>query len=127
MTLVWVKGQAECDFRVKGVPRLHLYTNWQLPHVMAERCATATEKDAHWCELVFAPMAADLGYHSPFAQYEGQGSLDGCPYLDGRPCYYDGSGLQAKAVLETLIREGGEAVWAILEARHAELFGEVRP
>lgn len=94
------------------------------------------------------PMAADLGYHSKFPMYEGQqprgavdvklsmdeskegfdkfsatstatGTFSPCPYLDGAPCYYDGSGLQAETVLKMLIEKGGEAVWDyMLECYH---------
>lgn len=90
------------------------------------------------------PMAADLGYHSKFPMYDGQeamgsvhmktdideskegierfqvsrtptGSFTPCPYLDGAPCYYDGSGLHAETVFALLVAKGGEAVWKYME------------
>ena len=44
---------------------------------------------------------------------------DDCPIIGGR-CYYDGSGLQACDMLELLIREGDEAVWAEMGRRYNE-------
>jgi hypothetical protein len=96
-------------------------------------------------------MAADLGYHSRVPMYEGQepmgstnykfdideskeglerfqstqtatGTFTPCQYLDGAPCYYDGSGLHAEKVLQMLVEEGGEAVWAYMEACYHEQF-----
>lgn len=100
------------------------------------------------------PMAVDLGYHSKFPMYENQepmGSVDykisedqskegierftstrtatgtftPCPYLDGSPCYYDGSGLHAQKVLALLIEKGGEAVWKYMEECYHSHFDEV--
>jgi hypothetical protein len=101
------------------------------------------------------PMAADLGYHSKFPMYEGQepmGSVDTkiaidpakegferfdmsrtptgtftpCPYLDGAPCYYDGSGLHAETVLRMLIEKGGEAVWQYMEQCYHSQFDNLQ-
>jgi len=101
--------------------------------------------------IFYQPMAADLGYHSRVPMYEGQepmGSVDyklsmdeskeglekfqsgrtatdtftPCPYLDGAPCYYDGSGLNAERVLQILIEQGGEAVWKYLEDYYHSTF-----
>lgn len=89
----------------KGVIQFLVYTNWQLPQVEAEM-----EKDRPPFRIL-RPMAADLGYHSPVPQYEDQKSLTAsCPHLDGRPCFYDGSGLNAEDVFDLLVREGGDAV-----------------
>jgi hypothetical protein len=100
------------------------------------------------------PMAADLGYHSKFPLYEGQepmgavdrkfhtddlkegldrfqisatatGTFTPCPYLDGAPCYYDGSGLNAERVLKMLIEKGGEAVWREMEECYLATFEKV--
>lgn len=68
------------------------------------------------------PAAADLGYHSPEARYEGHEPMtENCPFIGG-PCYYDGSGLNAEPLLVALIYEGEEAVWKALEAYYAETF-----
>ena len=68
------------------------------------------------------PMAADLGYHSPTPRYEGQDPTTECPYLDGKTCYYDGSGLNAEPVMQKLFTGGSDAVWAELESYYAETF-----
>jgi hypothetical protein len=98
----------------------------------------------------WTPMAADLGYHSKFPMYEGQepmgsvhvktsvdeskeglerfqvertptGTFTACPYLDGAPCYYDGSGLHAEKVFQILLEKGGDAVWEyMVECYHKQ-------
>jgi hypothetical protein len=50
------------------------------------------------------------------------GKFTPCPYLDGAPCFYDGSCLAANAMLKVLIAEGGEAVWKQLEERYNDQF-----
>jgi hypothetical protein len=111
----------------RGAVQFVVYTNWHLPHVRDESASKAADiGDPDYVKLMFAPMAADLGYHSPVARYDGQKPIDeACEYLGGRPCFYDGSSLQAERILDTLISEGDEAVWALMEARHANLFGNV--
>lgn len=104
-------------------------------------------------ETFWQPMAADWGYHSRVPMYEGQepmgsvnwefkdtgkegieryesmrtetGTFTPCQYLDGAPCYYDGSGLYAEEVLNVLITQGGEAVWKLMEESYHERFAEV--
>lgn len=42
----------------------------------------------------------DLGYHSPQPTFDGQEPIsDSCEFLDGMPCYYDGSSLSAQELL----------------------------
>lgn len=31
--------------------------------------------------------------------------MENCPYLDGKPCYYDGSGLNAEPVFDILVKD----------------------
>lgn len=76
-------------------------------------------------DVEYHPQPADLGYHSPVPMYEGQNSMGECNLLGGI-CYYDGSGLRAEEVLETLIREGSDAVWAFLDEEYARRFEEVK-
>ena len=68
------------------------------------------------------PMGADVGYHSPTPRYEGQTSNENCEYLNGKPCYTDGSGLRAKKFMEILIREGSDKIWEMLEEDYQEYF-----
>ena len=70
-------------------------------------------------------LPADLGYHSLKPMYEGQDSRDDCPWLDGKPCYYDGSGLNARTPFMLLTTVGEEAVWKYLEEYHVSTFGQL--
>lgn len=103
-----------------GMVQFVLFTNWHLPHVTKETDArTLAKARAGFLQDVdlrcfYHPMAADLGYHSPKPMFEGQEPRE-CPYLDGQPCYYDGSGLNAERVYDVLLAEGGEGVWRELE------------
>ena len=101
-----------------GVVQFVVYTNWQLPHVQKEQDTGLIGGD-RFPHLLCRPMGADVGYHSPVPTYEGQEPMrEECALLDGKPCYYDGSGLQAETVLQLLIEKGGEAVWDELESRY---------
>lgn len=103
-----------------GAVQFVVYTNWQLPHIDAEK---GHREDGLFCK----PMGADVGYHSPTPQYEGQTSQDKCPYLDNKPCYYDGSGLAAESMLNNvLLPEGSEGVWKALKERYIDIFGELK-
>jgi len=136
----------------KGAVQFVLYTNWQLPHVAREerKRTAASGLDEMGIKVRFEPMPADLGYHSPVPMYEGQepigatrvhwedGEFDGkrmklpkfeptdtfdpCPYLDGKPCYYDGSGLNAERIYNVLLAEGSDGVWRELESYYRETF-----
>ena len=67
-------------------------------------------------------MAADLGCHSRTPRYDGQGSMGPCELLDGTPCYYDGSGLNAEEPFRILCSFGHEALWAYLEEMYRHTF-----
>lgn len=109
----------------EGAVQFVVYTNWQLNHVKDEfvKKMLRTREDMT-CLLL--PMPADVGYHSPKPTYEGQQPMDGtpCPYLDGKPCYYDGSGLRAEGVFQIMLTEGSDGVWKFLEKYYDELFVE---
>jgi hypothetical protein len=99
----------------QGATQFVIYTNWQLPEVTKE--LDARPVSTPFPHLLCRPMAADLGYHRLTPAYEGQDALtDDCELLGGRTCYYDGSGLQAQDVFETILREGDAVVWRELEA-----------
>jgi len=93
----------------KGATQFLLYTGW------------------HWLDSPnvrdLYPIPADLGYHSPTPQYEGQPDMD-CDLMPEGHCYYDGSALNARRVYERLLREGSDGVWAELEDYYRELFEE---
>lgn len=107
-----------------GAVSFTLYTNWQLPHVtedQLERLAT-NKRDV---SLFFLPSPADLGYHSPRKLYDwdaDEPTFKSCEHLDGQPCWYDGSTLNAEPVFKRLVEEGSDGVWAALEAYYASTF-----
>jgi len=104
-----------------GAVQFVLYTNWYLPHVTEESRARMTPDNY----FLFEPLPADLGYHSPAPMWEGQYSRPDCPYLDGKPCYYDGSGLAAEEIYKVLVEKGSDAVWEELEKYYVETFKEI--
>lgn len=112
MTFFYGNGQ-------DGVVQFKLYTNWHLPHVHKEL-------DKEWMEyetpMMFKPLPADLGYHSPVPRYEDQLCSE-CDMMDGKACYYDGSGLRAEDAFKVLVSGGTEALWAFLQGEWEVLFG----
>jgi hypothetical protein len=103
---------------IEGAVQFLLLTDWYLPHVTEELKSKPRIDDLH-------PMPADLDYHSRVARYEGQKLIDDkCVWLDGAPCYYDGSSLAADRVYQRLLVEGSEGVWAELEDYYHSVFGE---
>lgn len=99
----------------EGAIQFVLFTGWQLPHVAREQGKP----------LDCFPLPSDLGYHSPIPRYEGHKPVtEPCEWLQGGPCYYDGSSLAAEAVFEILLREGDEGVWAELEKTYQRWLGE---
>jgi len=97
-----------------------LMTNWQLPHVQEK-----LNKDVK--SILCKPLPADISYHSPVAKYADQEvSHDECPYLDGRPCYCDGSGLNAQYYYNALVAGGSDAFWQAMEAHYLQTFGELK-
>ena len=107
-----------------GAVQFNLFTNWQLPHVTEEsKGKIRFDGDRHW---LCRPIPADLGYHSPIPKYDGQEPIsDSCELLSGRPCYYDGSSLNADPVYQTLLEEGDAGVWRTLEKYYQGTFGEL--
>jgi hypothetical protein len=110
-----------------GATQFVVFTNWQLPHVTEELLGEPKHLDAIGISTLFLPLPADVGYHSPTPMYDGQEPMsDRCEYLDGRPCYYDGSGLQAERLFSRFVTEGEPAVWKELEEVYVNRFGELR-
>lgn len=65
----------------------------------------------------------DVGYHAHEPQYEGQShSKDECEWLDGKPCYSDGSALRADEWAKQFLEGGTEWLWPALEREYAERF-----
>ena len=102
----------------KGVIQFLIYTNWMLPHNMEELKAKC---DGHYCYL--EPMPADIGYHSYVPMHEGEAPISkSCEYLEGKPCYYDGSSLNAEPIFDIMVSRGGDAMWAELERWYHDTF-----
>lgn len=109
-----------------GVVQFVLHTNWHLPHVTKETLAKC-KRDPSLFDVLLMPMPSDLGYHSPVPMYDGQTMMiESCPVLDGKPCYYDGSSLNAEPIYEVLLREGHNGVWQELEKYYNRIFKRVR-
>lgn len=68
-------------------------------------------------------MPADLGYHSKVPMYDGQMSIDSaCEWCDGKPCYYDGSGVNASDAMYALVNGGDSALWEFLDGYYKSVF-----
>jgi hypothetical protein len=101
----------------RGAVQFVLYTGWMLD-MIPDGTTTFMVGDP-----TTAPLPADLGYHSPKPMYDGHTMMDGpCEYLDGAQCYYDGSGLNAQRIWNTLVREGSNGVWRDLREYYRETF-----
>jgi len=100
-----------------GAVQFVLYTNWHLEHVEKQ---LDERLDRQFPHLSCHPLPADIGYHSHVPRYEGQTiQSSNCHILNG-PCYYDGSGLQARDFYKILVEQGGDALWEALEKRYVE-------
>lgn len=106
-----------------GATQFILYTNWQLPHVTREMIIKTSSADPITLKARFLPLPADKGYHWKKRRYKGQHSY-ACDLLPGKKCYYDGSGLNANALYEVLLKEGSDGVWRDLENYYNELAKE---
>jgi len=67
----------------------------------------------------------DVGYHDTEPHYEGQThSQEKCEWLNGKPCYCDGSALRAEEFMKVLVKKGSGAVWRLLKKDLKDLLGE---
>ena len=86
---------------------------------------------ADWEEEMYGrgrgPTPSDLGYHSPIQMFKWQAQMSKeCRWLDGGPCYYDASTLNAKRPFNILINQGESALWAFLREYHRQIFEEIK-
>ena len=117
-------GAVQIRFVLKGelgAVQFLIGTDWYLP---ADQKSVAALPHSSWHET--QPRGWDLGYHSPKPMYEEDKTMGPCEYLDGRPCYYDGSGLAAEPIRDRLLAEGDVAVWEELTRYYVRVFGEER-
>lgn len=81
--------------------------------------------DVEMLDTLTAPMGYDVGYHSyePTSDYEKEnGPRDGCDWLDGKPCYGDGSAMRGDQWMNIFIEEGSDKIWEMLEEYYKEMF-----
>lgn len=101
----------------KGAIQFVVSTGWYLPHVETELEHSIHRKPKAW--------ATDIGYHSYKPRYDGQEPItDHCPILNGSPCYYDGSSLNAEPIFNRMVAEGHEAVWEEMMRWYKQTFEE---
>lgn len=102
-----------------GAVQFILYTNWMLPHV-------DKEFENRGADVFSKPLPADVGYHSPKPMYDEQPEREECQFLDGKSCYYDGSGLHAQTAFDVLVEGGSDGLWGFLEEYYIDKFGELK-
>lgn len=99
----------------KGAVTFLLYTNWHLPHVVDE----FERRPDH---IICRPLPADIGYHSPYAMYEGQEPREKvCEYI-GVPCYTDGSASYADEFYKELVEKGSKGLWRKMKKYYESRF-----
>lgn len=75
------------------------------------------------------PMGYDVGYHSltPLSEYEKEnGGRPDCDWLDGKPCYGDGSALRAEEWMKIFLEKGSDEIWKMLEVEYEQTFKDVK-
>jgi hypothetical protein len=101
-----------------GAVQFVIYTGW-MPQL--KKPSTIGVRDCDWD--FGEVMPADLGYHSKTPHYEGQNRMPGkCEYCDGKPCYYDGSSLNANDAMYALVNGGDNGLWKFLEEYYETVF-----
>lgn len=120
--MIWaLKGPA-------GAVTFMVFTNWMLSDLHGSGEYMTPRRRQHGDSLC-APMAAGFDHHSAYPlwpEYEdiNNPSQEHCDFLDGRPCWFDGSVLNAGSLMALLYMEGGEAVWQRMERQYWDLFGK---
>ena len=101
----------------KGAVQFLIGTDWYPENTQKEYMTRFPNKTE------VQPMGWDIGYHSPVPMYDSQEiAQDNCEYLDGKPCYYDGSGLRADELIPAFLERGVDAVWEELEEEYKYRF-----
>jgi len=104
----------------RGATQFVLFTDWYPAHTQEEYFYKPRGEFYRP-----QPTGADVGYHSPVPQYDGQETIqDACEYLGGKSCYYGGSGLAADELALEFLAHGEEAVWKKLGEVYASHFGD---
>lgn len=95
-----------------GAVQFHICTDWIME----------PKEHYRWGERGALP--AVVGYHWKTPLYEGQTlQTQECPFLDGEPCYYNGSGLEADAAMQALVLGGEPELRKYLESCYLGILG----
>lgn len=110
----------------KGVIQFIVFTNWHLPETQERLDRKSAGADLVTLRALYHPQPAGIGYHSyvPLRDWQKEPTTKSCKYLDGAPCYYDGSILRAESFFKLLVEKGHKAVWQKMEDYYQETFGE---
>lgn len=103
-----------------GATQFVIMTNWHLVHVI-EQIPDLQKINGSY------PLPMDVGYHSyvPISKYQENPVSFSCEYLDGQPCYYDGSSMAAENLYKKFIAEGDKVVWEYLEKYYFNVFKDL--
>jgi hypothetical protein len=71
-----------------------------------------------WCS---SPIPMDLGYHSIRPMFGGD-KIQDCCFLEGKPCYYDGSSLPAIDLWNKFVELGFEETFSEMERLYKTQF-----
>jgi len=103
-----------------GAVQFVIYTGWTPQYVEP---SSVNYRRCVWGNL--PPIPVDLGCHSKTPIYEGdEPASASCSFLDGAPCYYEGSSLNAGDAMYALVNGGDEALWAFLDAYYESVFND---
>lgn len=111
----------------KGAISCRIFTSWCLPQVQQSNFDLFS-KYPYGPEYLMQPNIVDISYHAHEPQYEGECSRDGCSFLDGAPCYSDGSGLYGNECFRLGFLHGGsDWLFDRLEEEYEHRFNDGPP
>ena len=103
MDILWVLSGPE------GAITLRMFTNWYTPEDQKE----FHRKPSGYFQRY--PWGVDLSYHSHVPHYEGQSYNEHCIFLEGKPCYAEGTSIGADEIMDDFILQGEDVIWKKLE------------
>jgi len=104
----------------KGSVQFKLSTGWY-PYY-SKQSNIGTREVRHYDTINVFPFPTDLGYHSYKPMYKDHSSMGKCDVLNGKECFYDGSGLNAQDAFYILVNAGEEKLWKFLEEYYLCVF-----
>ena len=101
----------------RGAVQFRVGTDWYTPNVQRNEQKT-------WNDISsgsdIKPKGYDLGYHSPTPMFDGHSPMPECSLME--PCYYDGSSLNAEAMIPDFLEGGTNWLWGYLEDYYRSRF-----